>query len=90
VRPGRDNATPAAASARADDDAECWEQAALLRAEHRGWIVIWLASESRFRAYRRLPGTRRDTTLSAATPAEMTAQIRKAEQAVARRVGDRS
>jgi hypothetical protein len=84
VRPGRDNATPPAASGRADEDAACWEQAARLRAEHRGWIVIWLSPEARFRAYRRLPGARHDTTLSAAAPAEMAAQIRQAEQAVSR------
>jgi hypothetical protein len=65
------------------DDAR-WQEAARLRAEHRGWIVIWLAPENCYRAYRRLPGARRDTALSAATPAEMSALIGQAEQAAAR------
>ena len=75
--------TPASA-ARQDDDA-CWGEAARLRREYRGWIVIWLAPENCYRAYRRLPGTRRDTALSAATAAEMAAQISDAERAGAAR-----
>jgi hypothetical protein len=63
-----------------DEDA-CWREAARLRSQFRGWIVIWLASENSYRAYRRLPGARRDTALSAATPAEMTDLIRRAELA---------
>jgi hypothetical protein len=66
------------------DDA-CWREAARLRREHRGWIVIWLAPENCYRAYRRLPGTRRDTAISAATPAEMAALIGQAEQAATAR-----
>jgi hypothetical protein len=62
------------------DDAR-WREAARLRAERRGWIVIWLAPENCFRAYRRLPGARRDTALSAATADEMDALIGQAEQA---------
>jgi hypothetical protein len=80
VIPSQDNATPAADSA--VDDAVCWEQSARLRAEHRGWIVIWLSREARFRAYRRLPGARCDTVLSAATASDLAAQIRQAEQPV--------
>jgi hypothetical protein len=71
--------TPASV-ARQDDDM-CWREAARLRREHRGWIVIWLAPENCYRAYRRLPGARRDTALSAATPAEMATLIGHAEQA---------
>jgi len=67
-------------------EGRCWQEAARLRREHRGWIVIWLAPEKCFRAYRRLPGTRRDTALSAATPAGLTALITQAEQAT--RAGD--
>jgi len=63
-----------------DDDAR-WQEAARLRAEHRGWIVIWLAPKNCYRAYCRLPGARRDTALSAATAAEMAAQIGQAEEA---------
>jgi hypothetical protein len=58
-----------------------WREAARLRAERRGWIVIWLAPENCFRAYRRLPGARRDTALSAATAGEMAALIDQVEQA---------
>jgi len=43
--------------------------------------VIWLAPEHCFRAYRRLPGARRDTAISAATPGEMASLIGQAEQA---------
>ena len=73
----------AASAARQDDDT-CWREAARLRREHRGWIVIWLAPENCYRAYRRLPRARRDTALSAATPAEMATLIGQAEQAAAR------
>jgi hypothetical protein len=73
-----------ASTARQDDDA-CWREAARLRREYRGWIVIWLAAENCYRAYRRLPGARRDTALSAATAAEMAAHISDAERAGAAR-----
>jgi hypothetical protein len=63
------------------DAADRWREAARLRAEHRGWIVIWLAPEKCYRAYRRLPGARRDTALSAATPAEMADLIGQAQRA---------
>jgi hypothetical protein len=69
------------ASGSTDRDAQRWQQAAQLRAEHKGWIVVWLASENCFRAYRRMPGARRDTALSAATSAEMAGLIGQAEQA---------
>jgi hypothetical protein len=68
-------------SADRQDDDTCWREAARLRREFRGWIVIWLAPENCYRAYRRLPGARRDTALSAATPAELAAQIGDAERA---------
>jgi hypothetical protein len=71
----------AAAPGSTDRDAQRWQQAAQLRAEHKGWIVVWLAPENCFRAYRRLPGSRRDTALSAATSADMAALIAQAEQA---------
>jgi hypothetical protein len=70
-----------AASGAGQNDGACWQEAARLRREHRGWIVIWLAPENCYRAYRRLPGARRDTALSAATSADMAAQIGQAERA---------
>ena len=71
---------PGAGQWPADDDA-CWQEAARLRREHPPWVVIWLASEHQFRAYRRMPGARRDTTLAASTPEELAALIAEAESA---------
>jgi hypothetical protein len=73
----------AGSQARQGEDA-CWREAARLRAEHRSWIIIWLAAENCFRAYRRLPGARRDAALSAATSAEMADLISQTEQAADR------
>jgi S-adenosyl methyltransferase len=73
-----------------DGDAQRWREAAQLRTEHRGWIVIWLASGNCFKAYRRLPGARRDTAISAATRAEMADLIGQAEQAAAARPARRA
>ena len=67
-------------------DAACWREAARLRSQFRGWIIIWLAREGCYKAYKRMPGARRDTALSAATADDMTAQIRQADQAAARPV----
>jgi hypothetical protein len=64
-----------------DEDAWCWREAARLRGEHRGWVVIWLSAAHEFRACGRLPGARRDTVLPAATPARLAALIGQAEQA---------
>jgi len=66
-----------------DDDAR-WREAARLRSQFRGWIIIWLAAENCYRAYRRLPGARRDTAISAATSGQMANLIGQAEQASAR------
>lgn len=63
-----------------DDDARRWQEAAELRQVHRAWIVIWLAPHREFRAYRRLAGRRRDTTLHAATASDMRTQIAEAEK----------
>ena len=62
-------------------DQRHWAEAAKLRGEHQGWIIIWLAAHSQFRAYRRLPGTRRDTVLSAPSSTDLAVQITQAEQA---------
>jgi hypothetical protein len=72
---------PAPGGQPAGDDAGCWREAARLRREHPGWVVIWLARTGCYRAYRRLPGARRDTALTASTPADLAAQITRAEQA---------
>ena len=78
--------TPSPSSPQQQDDA-CWREAARLRREHRGWVVVWLAAEDRFRAYRRLPGARRDTALSAGTAAQMANLIERAEQPATDRAG---
>jgi hypothetical protein len=74
--------TPGSPSQREED--ACWREAARLRSQFRGWIVIWLASGRCFKAYKRLPGARRDTALSAATSGEMADLIGQAEQAAGR------
>jgi hypothetical protein len=80
VTPASRPAPGSPAPGRTDRDAQRWQQAAQLRAEHKRWIVVWLAPENCFRAYRRMPGARRDTALSAATSAEMANLIARAEQ----------
>jgi hypothetical protein len=62
------------------DDAACWGQAARLRQQFRGWIVIWLTRDRQFHAYRRMRGARRDTALTARTADELAAKITQAEQ----------
>jgi hypothetical protein len=66
----------------ARDDAACWQEAARLRQDHSGWVIIWLAPAREYRAYKRLRGARRDTALAAATPSALTAAITQAEQQV--------
>jgi hypothetical protein len=62
------------------EDVRCWQEAARLRREHPGWIVLWLARIRQFRAYRLQ--ARRDTVLTAATPADLTAQIARSDREV--------
>jgi hypothetical protein len=71
---------PDAAAVQAEDDAH-WREAATLRRDHPGWVVVWIASAREFRAYRRLPGARRDARLAAPTPGDLSAQITAAERA---------
>jgi hypothetical protein len=63
------------------EDAARWQDAARLRAQHRGWVIVWLARTGQFRAYKRLPGARRDTCLTAATADALATKITAAEQA---------
>jgi hypothetical protein len=67
-----------------DDDAGRLRQAARLRREHPGWIVLWLAPIGQYKAYRRLPGARHDTALTASTPTDLAARITQAEQGAGR------
>jgi hypothetical protein len=66
-------------------DAARWQDAAQLRAEHSGWVIVWLARTGQFRAYKRLGGARRDTCLTAATADALATRITAAEQAAAAR-----
>jgi hypothetical protein len=65
----------------AEDDRRRWDEAKRLRREHPGWVIIWLAPASEFRAYVRLPGARRDTALSADAAEALADLIAQAEQA---------
>jgi len=82
MRPGPGGGSTATGETSAD--AGCWREAARLRREHRGWIVIWLARDNCYRAYRRTPVAQRDTALSAPTAHDMAEQIGQAERAAAR------
>ncbi len=75
----------APASEERDKQDACWREAARLRSQFRGWIIVWLAPENCYRAYRRLPGARRDTAIAAPTTAELAALIGQAEQDAATR-----
>jgi hypothetical protein len=74
----------------AGGDAGRWREAARLRIDHSGWVVIWLAPAAEFRAYRRLPGARRDTALAAPTATDLGAQMTQVEQAAARTSASRT
>jgi hypothetical protein len=65
------------------DDAACWQAAKQLRAQHPGWVIIWLARIRRYRA-RPLFRAPRDTVLTAQTTEELAAQMDRAEQAARR------
>jgi hypothetical protein len=75
--PGRSPGEPGSSPG---EDAACWQQAAQLRQQFHGWIVIWLSRDRQFHAYRRMPGARRDTALTAGTADDMAAKITQAEQ----------
>jgi hypothetical protein len=75
---------PPGADRPASGDGGRWREAARLRHEHGGWAIIWLAPSAEFRAYRRLPGERRDTALSAPTAEALAEKITQAEQTAAR------
>jgi len=56
------------------DEAQRWREAAQLREEHSGWVVIWLARTQQYRAYQ-ISGRRRTGALTAATAADLATQI---------------
>jgi hypothetical protein len=61
----------------ASGDADRWREAARLRDERPGWVIIWLARTREYRAYQDSQ-SRRATALTAATAADLAAQIRQA------------
>ena len=56
-----------------------WREAAALRARFRGWVVVWLAPECCFRAYRRSSNARRVGGLAAPSSAGMAELIEQAD-----------
>ena len=72
----------------ADDDAAHWQAAKRIREERPGWVVIWLARSSQFKAYPKFRAPR-GTALAARTPEDLAAQMEQIEQA-ARRPRSRS
>jgi len=71
---------PASGEDRDPSDEACLHAAAQIRRERPNWVVIWLARTGRFRAWPlfRAP---RDTSVTAQTPGELTAQMDQIEQA---------
>ena len=59
------------------DDAERWREAARLRDECPGWVIIWLARTREYRAYQD-SRSRTGAALTAATASDLAAQIRQA------------
>jgi hypothetical protein len=72
------------------DDTDRWRGAAGLRRQHRGWVIVWLARENRFIAYRQLPGARRDTALTDPTADGLSCQITLAERSASPLTGQES
>ena len=61
-------------------DAEQWRAAACIRAEHPGWIVLWLGYLGQFRAYP-LVQERRRQIVTAPAADELATLMSQAEQA---------
>jgi hypothetical protein len=56
-----------------------WREAAALRVRFRSWVVVWLAPESCFRAYRRSSNARRVGDLTAPSSVGMADLINQAD-----------
>jgi hypothetical protein len=66
------------AGERDPQDAACQREAARIRQERRGWVVIWVPHESRYQAYPKFRAPR-GTVASAAQPGELIAQMDQVE-----------
>ena len=78
---------PPPAASEPGEDAARWQAARQLRGQHPGWVIIWLASISRYRA-RPLFRTQRETVLTAQTPEELAVQMDHTEHRRYRRGAD--
>ncbi len=61
-------------------EAACRREAARIRQEREGWVVIWVPHASRYKAYPKFRAPR-GTVASAAQPRELLAQMDKVELA---------
>jgi hypothetical protein len=77
VSTGRDGMPGVSQHPATEDDANRWREAAQLRSDHPGWVIIWFAPDRQFRAYP-LSQRRGATALTAATAAELAEQISRA------------
>jgi hypothetical protein len=65
------------------DDAARWQAAKQLRAEHPGWLVIWVARTQRYHAYLLASSRAEASGLTDTEPAELAAQMQQVERAAA-------
>jgi hypothetical protein len=61
----------------AEGDEERWREAAQLRRDHPGWVIVWLAPSRQFKAYPLYQGQRAEP-LIAGTAAELAELISRA------------
>jgi hypothetical protein len=73
----------------AEAEAACWETAALIRRDHPGWVVVWIARKAEYQAWPlfRAP---RGTVATAATAQELITRMDRVQQASRRRRKQRS
>jgi hypothetical protein len=70
-------------------EAACQREAARIRQEREGWVVVWLPHESCYRAYPKFRAPR-GTVASAAQPEELLAQMDQVElRSPAKSTGER-
>jgi hypothetical protein len=67
-------------------DAACYRDAARIRQERDGWVVIWVPHKGCYKAYPKFRAPR-GTVASAAQPTELLAQMDKVELATRKPTG---
>jgi hypothetical protein len=65
---------------RDQQEAACQREAARIRQERKGWVVIWAPDEGRYKAYPKFRAPR-GTVASASRPGELRAQMDQVELA---------